>query len=172
MGAPVKFATHSPVVVLFALMAGSCASADSERSILPRNFDTASTLHKAVAVAKEKNKAVILYYTRTNCPPCTVLQSRLRKEEVAAPLRAAYVFTVVWGSYMSYNERESYRRRYDVQGASTWIVFSSNGEYVCTASGGFNSDKGGRRLHEAVQARLATLAGSSEADPTHCLAAK
>lgn len=121
--------------------------AERESKVLPQSFDTAGSLDEAFVLAKEKNKAVIVYYTRTRCPPCTILQSRLRREEVAAPFRDEYVFTALWSRLMDREKRAYYRDRYDVVGAPTWLVFDSGGGYVCTSIAGFKSDKAGKRLH-------------------------
>jgi thioredoxin-related protein len=141
----------------------SFAFADWESTLFPREFQTESSLAKAMVIAKESNKHVIVYATRTNCPPCDVLRSRLRREEVAKPYRDSYVFTAVWNSSMGSTERENYRQKYDVQGAPTWIVFANTGQYVCTARGAFFSDEEGAKLHQAIQTRLT----SSEALPTN-----
>ena len=164
-----KFDLCSTVVLICLSMTCASARADWESSILPRDFDTANSLDKAVALAKQKNKAVIVYYTRTNCPPCNVLQSRLRKEEVAAPFRDSYVFTAVWGTSMGQSERETYRSRFGVQGAPTWLIFSQNGEYVCTSAGGFFTDEGGKKLHEAIQSRLSIAASTKETASRRCV---
>lgn len=132
------------------------AQAEWEGWLLPNDFIRADTFEKAVAIAKDKDKALIVYYTRTSCPPCSLLQSRLRQEEVAALFRDKYVFTAVWGSAMGMNERESYRRRFDVQGAPTWIAFDKDGKYLCTSPGGFFSFDEARAIHEGIQARLST----------------
>jgi thioredoxin-related protein len=141
----------------------SSAFADWESTLFPREFRTESSLAKATAIARESNKHVIVYATRTNCPPCDVLRSRLRRDEIAKPYRDSYVFTAVWNSSMSSAERENYRQKYDVQGAPTWIVFTNTGQYVCTARGAFSSDEEGAKLHQDIQARLT----SSEALPTN-----
>ena len=146
-----------PVWPLTWLLASSTAFADWESTILPRDFKTESTLSSALATAKQTGRDVIVYYTRTRCPPCEVLQGRLRNESVAKPFRESYVFTVVWGSSMGLQEREDYRQRFAVDGAPTWIVFNSAGSYICTSSGGFSSDEGGSQLHAVVQKRLAAI---------------
>ncbi|MDX1527927.1 MAG: thioredoxin family protein [Gammaproteobacteria bacterium] len=145
------------------------AEADREEKILPRDFDTAATLDQALTLAKAKNKAVILYYTRDRCPPCNMLQSRLRRESVAAPYRDGYVFTAVWGNRMDRDERAYYRDRYDAFLAPSWVVFTSGGEYVCTSLGGFTSDKGGKRLHEAIQLRLGMSLHAEDPDARDCM---
>lgn len=153
-------------------LAVACPPADAnwESYILPASFDTADSFAKAIALAKEKNKAVIVYYTQTNCPPCNLLQSRLRKEEVAGPFRAGYVFTAIWGTRISYTERENYRSRYGVRGAPTWLVFNRSGEYVCTSGGGFDTDEGAQTLHEAIQLRLSATALPVGGGPRQCRA--
>jgi thioredoxin-related protein len=145
------------------------ASAEWESHLLPRDFDMASTMEKALVLAKQKDKAVIVYYTRTNCPPCNVLQSRLRQEAVAAPYRASYVFTAVWGSSMGHAERESYRKRFDVQGAPTLLVFNNAGQYVCTARGGFFTTDEATKVHAAAQTYLA-MPRSADQGPRRCVA--
>ena len=145
------------------LAAAGSANADWEGSILPRGFAYESSLDKAVEAAKGSGKAAIVYYTRTNCPPCQALQARLRKDEIGLPFKDGYVFTAVWGSSMGQQERESYRSRYAVQGAPTWLVFNRHGKYVCTAAGGFGSDEAGLQLHKAVQALLTS---ASEGEST------
>ena len=53
------------IVTGLSLLAASwTARADWESYILPGGFVHASSLDKALALAKEKNKALILYYTR------------------------------------------------------------------------------------------------------------
>jgi thioredoxin-related protein len=145
------------------------ASADWESAILPRDFKTESTLAKALTVARDTDRQVIVYYTRTNCPPCTVLQARLRKDAVAKPFRESYVFTAVWGSSMGHAEREEYRSRYGVQGAPTWLVFTREGKYVCTSGEGFESDDGAVALHRAAQVLLAAQTEPAASGPRRCL---
>ena len=143
-------------VLASALLLSHSAVADWESSILPRDFKTENTMAKALATARGSGRQVIVYYTRTNCPPCNALQARLRKEAVAKPYRDSYVFTAVWGSSMGHAEREDYRTRYGVQGAPTWLVFTEEGKYVCTSGGGFESDEGAMLLHQAVQSKVAS----------------
>lgn len=145
------------------------AVADWESFILPGDFQTESSLAQAIVTAKRTDKHVIVYYTRTNCPPCNVLRSRLRSEVVARPYRDSYVFTVAWGSSMGSVERDQYRQRYRVLGAPTWLVFANDGRYVCTAAGGFQTDEGGQALHQAIQAQLPGAAQWSDAEPRNCL---
>lgn len=156
---------------LFICLTMMCAPvlASWESHILPSDFDSADSLEKAIALAKQKDKAVIVYYTRTNCPPCDALRSRLRSdEEIAASFKTNYVFTVVWGSSMGRDERENYRNRFGVQGAPTWIVFNANGEYVCTSSGGIYTNENGKKIHEAIQSRITAGAQKSETGPQRC----
>jgi len=143
------------------LVSGSgSALAEWESTILPQSFRYESSFAAASARASEENKTLIVYYTRTRCPPCDWLRAMLKKESVGAPFRDNYVFTVVWGSSMGYKEREQYRSQFGVQGAPTWIVYNPKGQYLCTARGGFDSDEGGAKLHAAVQALRATEGGS------------
>jgi Thioredoxin-like len=146
--------TGSCFVAAALLGAPLVAHADWESSILPKDFMTASSFDRAIDEAKKAKRPVILYYTRTECPPCTVLQGRLRKDEIAKPYRDGYVFTAVWGNAIDRSERERYRSRYGARGAPTWIAFSEKAEYVCTAPGGFQSDGDGATLHTAIQAKL------------------
>ena len=145
------------------------AMADWESTLFPKDFQTESNLTKATATATLHKKHVIVYATRTNCPPCDVLRSRLRRDDVAKPYRESYVFTAVWNSSMGYSEREDYRRKYDVQGAPTWIVFKNTGQYLCTARGAFFSDEDGLKLHQAIQAQLASTEGSPTSGPRSCM---
>jgi len=134
----------------------STVLADWETHLLPKNFQMTNSFSKAVALSKDTKKAVILYYTRTNCPPCDRLQSHLRNSEIADQFRDSYVFTAVWGSSMGRIEREDYRQRYGIQGAPTWVAFNAAGEYLCTSAGGFISVEEGKKLHEDIQRRLST----------------
>lgn len=143
--------------------------ADREAAILPPGFETASSPDGALVMAREKNKALIVYYTRTRCPPCNILQSRLRREEVAAPFREGYVFTAIWGSSMGRTERRHYRDIYNVPGAPTWPVFNYSGDYVCTSIGGFTSDQGGKRLHESIQSHLRAGSYAGQAGARDCI---
>jgi thioredoxin-related protein len=146
------------------------AFADWESTILPRDFQSENSLVKALDSAKQSGRSAIVYYTRTNCPPCNVLQGRLRKEDVAKPYRDMYVFTAVWGSSMGNAERERYRAEFGVEGAPTWIFFRNDGTYVCTASGGFRSDQAGMELHQIVQSKIAEPSRTSAAiKPLSCL---
>ena len=138
-------------VSILAAVCSLNAQADWESSLLPNDFAHQNSLKKAVAEAKRTDKHVILYYTRTNCPPCEVLQRELRSEPTASLYRDRYVFTAVWGSSMGETERKHYRGRYNVQGAPTWLVFTNEGEYLCTAQGGFRSSTGAKQLQEAAQ---------------------
>lgn len=145
------------------------AKADHESMILPRSYQTAESFDKAVAMAQEKSQPVIVYYTRAHCPPCDFLQSLLRRAEIAEHYRSSYGFTAVWGSSMGSTERESYRTRFDVQGAPTWVVFDSRGRYLCTSHGGFESVAGGIRLHDAIQARSRSPREDAVNAPTRCV---
>ena len=162
-----KRAAHYWLVALSGALAASYAHADWEASLVPRDFDHASNLADATKLADEKGKAVVLYYTRTNCPPCMVLQGNLRNLMVGAPLKAVYVFTAVWGTSINRSEREIYRSKFDVQSAPTWVFFSGKGEYVCTSRGGLESNEHAVRLNEAVKALLASDARSTS--PRSCL---
>lgn len=145
----------SSVVTGIALLTlSSITVAAWESTILPRTFSHENSLEKALVRATSEGKNVIVYYTRTKCPPCDVLRGRLNREEVGKQFQQNYVFTAVWGSSMGHEERESYRSRFGVRGAPTWIVYSAKGKYVCTARGGFESDEGGAALHLAAQAAL------------------
>jgi thioredoxin-related protein len=132
----------------------SLAHADWESAILPKDFMTASSMSRALEEGKKTNRPVILYYTRTNCPPCDVLQGRLRKPDVARPYRESYVFTAVWGSAMDRMEQQRYRDKYGTRGAPSWVVFANDGQYVCSAPGGFQSDEEGATLHTSIQTKL------------------
>ena len=154
---------------LASLLVTASAVADWEALILPRDFQSESSLAKAVFAAKQAGKHVILYYTRTNCPPCRVLQGRLRIESVAKPYRESYVFTAVWGSSMGDSEREHYRRRFGVLGAPTWLAFTNDGKYICTSSGGFETDQGAAALHQAIQAHLAGAEENASNEPRSCI---
>ena len=146
--------TQCLAVVMLALASPNALS-EWESFLLPKDFAHQNSLTKAVTEAKRTGRHVILYYTRTKCPPCEVLQRELRNESTALLFKDRYVFTAVWGSAMGHSERELYRSRYAVQGAPTWLVFTNEGEYVCTAQGGFDSGEGAKRLHEAAQRLLA-----------------
>ena len=157
------------VLPIIFVVACSTTFADWESSILPRDFKTESGLSKALTAARQSGQHVIVYYTRTNCPPCRQLQARLRKESVAKPYRDSYVFTAVWGSSMDSTEREHYRQRFGVQGAPTWIVFKNDGQYVCTSEGGFETDEAGEQLHKALQSLLAAPSADGSSDtPRRC----
>ena len=144
------------------------ASAAWESFILPRGFAHESSLSDAAKRASKEGKAVVVYYTRTRCPPCDALQGRLRKDAVGTPYREKYVFTAVWGSSMNASERDQYRTLYNVQGAPTWLFFNSDGEYMCTAHGGFESDEAGAKLHSAVQIQLVQQRGATSG-PQECI---
>jgi thioredoxin-related protein len=158
---------HCCLLALCGAFAAGPALADWESSLLPSDFDHASNLANATKLADEKGKAVVLYYTRTNCPPCTVLQGNLRNPAIGAPFKAGYVFTAVWGTSINRSEREAYRSKFDIQSAPTWVFFTGKGEYVCTSRGGFESGEHGARLHEAVKVLLAS--DSRSASPRACL---
>ena len=155
-------------LALLLLFPGSARPA-WEAAILPRGFSHESSLQKAVDRAKVTGRAVIVYYTRTQCPPCDALQARLRKDSIGEPFRSGYVFTAVWGNSMSNTEREHYRIRFGVQGAPTWLVFNSLGDYICTARGGFGSDEAGLKLNDNVQELLKSGA-SAPSEPVECTA--
>lgn len=140
-----------------------------ESSILPSDFRTENSMSKAVAVARDSGKGVILYYTRTNCPPCNALQARLKQDDVGKLYRESYVFTAAWGSSMSSAEREDYRARYGVLGAPTWLLFTNEGQYVCTSDGGFRSQTAGVELHQAMQTLLAAPEAAARSGPRHCM---
>ncbi len=152
--------TRATILVILLTFAG-VANSSWESSILPRGFTHEPSIDKAYSRAAKEQKAVIVYYTRTSCPPCDVLQGRLRNESVAKPFRDGYVFTAVWGNTLGLQEREHYRSRFGVQGAPTWIVFNSQGAYVCTAPGGFSSDSEGLALDQSIRASLISSTPSS-----------
>jgi hypothetical protein len=139
---------------------------------LPKDFQTASSLDQALTLASSDKRPVILYYTRTNCPPCRVVQGLLRGEAAGGLFRDTYVFTALWGTSMGHAERETLRSRYDVQGAPTWVVFRHTGEYLCTARGAFSSAEEAATLHRAIQGRLAgstSVASGAPSTPLGCL---
>jgi hypothetical protein len=142
--------------LLFGLAITSPVQGAWESALLPKDFQTASSLHKALTLASSGKRPVILYYTRTNCPPCSVVQGLLRGETAGGLFRDAYVFTALWGTSMGHAERETLRSRYDVQGAPTWVVFRHTGEYLCTARGAFSTADEAAALHRAIQTRLAS----------------
>ena len=156
------------LLLIFPILGATSAQAAWESSLLPSGFVHESSLTKATDRAAKEGKAVVVYYTRTQCPPCDALQSRLRKESVGAPYRDKYVFTAVWGSSMGNSEREQYRNLYGVQGAPTWLFFTPAGGYLCTARGGFGSDEGGIKLHDAVQTLL-VKDGTMSSGPQDCI---
>lgn len=162
-----KRVAYPGLLALCGALAASSALADWESSLLPRDFDHASSLAEATKLANEKGKAVVLYYTRTNCPPCTVLQGNLRNPVIGAPFKAAYVFTAVWGTSINRSERDAYRSKFDIQSAPTWVFFTGKGEYVCTSRGGFESGEHATRLNEAVKGLLA--ADTRQTSPRACL---
>jgi hypothetical protein len=71
-----------------------------------RGFDSGNALDEALVRARKKNEAVIVYERRSRCPSCNILQSRLRRETVAAPFRGGYVITAIWDSSMDHAERQ------------------------------------------------------------------
>jgi hypothetical protein len=167
---PKKAHMRTSPFTLAAAAALACGSASAawESSILPSDFAMESSLERATSRAAKEGKAVVVYYTRTRCPPCDILQSRLKVEEIAGRYRENYVFTAVWGTSMNAGERQHYRAAYDVQGAPTWIFFSGEGKYLCTSSGGFRSTDQSIRLHAAVQALLQQPRPDSDPAPRAC----
>ena len=159
---------HSLLIICVLSLFSVVAQAEWESHLLPRSFDHADSMPKALALAREKNKTVILYYTRTSCPPCNWLQAQLRQDSVGQPYRENYVFTAVWGNGMNSDERQQYRSRYDVQGAPTWLFFNADGGYVCTSRGGFASPEDAKVLHDAVQQLLAAATGPAPDRPRNC----
>ena len=144
------------------------AYGDWESSVLPKGYSTESSFERATQAAKGSEKSVIVYYTRTNCPPCQVLQSNLRREEIRAAYEPRYVFTVVWGNGMDSREREEYRTKYKVFGAPTWIIYNRQGEYLCTSSGGFANPEAGLRLHQVLQDVLISKIELGTEAPRNC----
>lgn len=131
---------------------------DWETHLLPRGFQTASSFEEARALAEKSGRPLIVYYTRTNCPPCTLVQRLLRQDMVGNVYRDSYVFTAMWGSSMGFTQRESLRALYGVRSAPTWIVFRSNGSYVCTARGVFSTEAEAAGLHRAIEGILNSTA--------------
>lgn len=159
------------IVGLFALIQATLAAAAWESVVLPEGFAWESSLSEAAGRAQRENKAVIVYYTRTNCPPCDLLRARLRSsEEMKALYGQNYIFTVVWGSSMSRAEREEYRSRFDVRGAPTWVVFSPQGQYVCTLHGGVWPQDGGEQMHQRLQALIREQGSAAQPSPRPCRA--
>ena len=147
---------------------GTTANADWESSLLPHGFSHQKAIEQAVAEGKRTTKPVIVYYTRTNCPPCNVLKGILRSEPTAGIYRERYIFTAVWGSSMGHTERERYRSLYNVQGAPTWLFFNSDGDYVCTAHGGFSTADGAKLLNDSVQNLLKSSVNRTSPEPRSC----
>ena len=144
--------------------------AEWEWVVLPRSYTTAGSFEQAVEIAKARDISVIVYYTRRDCPPCRVLQSHLRSQAMRQVFAPNYVFTVVWGNGMNSRKREWYRTQYRVIGAPTWIVYNSQGDYLCTAHGGFAKPKAGLLLHQRLQPALALDKSPSQLEPRTCSA--
>lgn len=149
----------APLILALLTFSAVPAFAEWESTILPKGFTYEASLSKAIDRAAQEGKAVVLYYTRTNCPPCDALRQRLRNDPVGEIYRNKYVFSAVWGSSMSKTEQDQFRGRYGFGGAPAWMFFNSQGTYLCTARGGvFESDEEGIKLHTAVQAMIANPA--------------
>ena len=144
------------------------AYADWEGSVLPDGYTTESSLEKALQTARSREKSVIVYYTRANCPPCQILQSNLRREEIRRAYETHYVFTVVWGNGMNYSKREAYRSQYKVKGAPTWIIYNRNGDYLCTSHGGFRNPDAGLKLHKQLQDAISLEVPLNNQGPQNC----
>lgn len=156
------------ILIATLLLPLKAAFADWESILFPKDFQTENNRAKATATAQQSGKHVIVYATRTNCPPCDALRYVLRTDSVAKQFRDAYVFTAVWNSSMGNAEREDYRNRYGVQGAPTWIIFTNTGKYVCTAPGVFLNAEEANARHKAIQARLANVSETSPTGPERC----
>lgn len=144
--------------------------AEWEWAVLPRSYTTANSFEQAVETAKARDLGVIVYYTRRDCPPCRVLQSHLRRQAIRQMFAPNYVFTLVWGNGMDSRKRERYRTQYRVLGAPTWIVYNSQGDYLCTAHGGFTKPSAGLLLHQRLQAALALDKPLIQTEPRTCSA--
>ena len=147
---------------------GLDARADWESSLFPSDYTIESSLPKAIQTAIQTNKHVIVYYTRTSCPPCNLLQGFLRNDEVRSMYSKSYVFTAVWGNSMSHSQRENYRIDFDIQGAPTFLVYHSSGQYICTSRGGFGSVAAGKRLFSALEILLREPIGQPTPGPKAC----
>lgn len=138
-----------------------------ESLVLPPGFSWESNVPDAAARARREDKPLIVYYTRTNCPPCDVLRARLRSNEtLRETFKQHYIFTVVWGNSMNRTERDEYRQRYDVRGAPSWVLFHPQGGYVCTLHGGVWPQEDGAEVHELLQTRLKSFDTEAAAAPT------
>lgn len=153
------FATVFSAIIV---MSSQAAHGAWESLVMPKGYEVGASLDDALLKAKEQQKWVIVYYTRSNCPPCNYIQGHLKNEAIKRGFADDFVFTVVWGNGMDTSKREDYRTRYGVIGAPTWIIFDSKGEYICTANGGFNSYEAGLELSE----RLRKVKASASAETT------
>lgn len=111
----------------------------------------AKNLDAAVAKAGEQQKWVIVYYTRSSCPPCNHVQGQMKRDEIRSGFADDFIFTVIWSNGMNTTDREKYRSRYGVMGAPTWLVYNERKEYICTASGGFGTFEAGLELANTVK---------------------
>lgn len=144
------------------------AYADWEWFVLPSGYTTESSLERAFQTARSHEKSVIVYYTRTRCPPCRALQSNLRREAIRKAYAPHYVFTVVWGNGMDSSKRKTFQDRYNVLGAPTWIIYNRYGDYLCTSHGGFRNPEAGLMLHRRLQNVIATSVPQTHQEPRNC----
>lgn len=155
--------------VLLLALPFSAAIAEWESTLFPQDFETENTLSNAISTAKKNGKHVILYATRSNCPPCKSLQALLRKDGIAKSYRESYTFTALWHSSMSQSELADHKQRYGVGGAPAWIVFTNTGQYICTARGGvFDNEIDGIKLHQSIQLLIASAKESTSYAPRYC----
>lgn len=71
-----------------------------ESLVIPKGYQVAASLDDALAKAKDQQKWVIVYYTRSNCPPCNYVQGHLKNDAIKSGFANNFVFTVVWDDGM------------------------------------------------------------------------
>lgn len=156
-------------VLLLILLAPLRAYADWEAHLLPAEFQHKSSMQEAMVLAEQANKDIIVYYTRTNCPPCNRLQAQLRQQPIRDLFGGRFVFTAVWSSSMNGSERDHYRQNFGVRGAPTLIVHRKTGEYVCTSVGSFNNENEALEVHKAISEKLKAKAVPPASAPVPCV---
>jgi thioredoxin-related protein len=126
-------------------------------------------MREAMALADQANKDIIVYYTRTNCPPCRRLQGQLKQQPIRDLYGNRFVFTAIWGSSMDRAERDRYRQTFGASAAPTLIVHRRTGEYVCSSVGFFDNEDAAVAMFKAISAKLEAKALPSVSAPAPCV---
>jgi hypothetical protein len=136
-------------------------SAGAAAGSLPPGYDDNPTVVDAVAKARTTGKPVIVYLTEQNCQICGALDGWLVRSDLRQAFGGGYHFAMVFSDDMTPEERARWRATYVPRGAPAWVVLSKDGQYVCTASGGFATAAAALDLHKVLAKAVSRPAGEA-----------